>query len=1042
MTPERWQEVKKLLAGALERPPEQQPVYLDQACTDPELRHQVESLITAYEGGDTSFIAQLTPRADPLPSGTKLGPYTILERLGAGGMGVVYRARDERLERQVAIKVLPPGLLMDRSARGQFHKEALALAKLSHPNIAVIHDVGEQEDMDFLVMECVPGCSVAEKLKAGPLPENEVLSLAAQIAAALEEAHEHGIVHRDLKPANVIVTPKGQAKVLDFGLAKLLRPISEATTQSLAQTRGIAGTLPYMAPEQLRGEPVDARTDIYALGAVLYEMAVGRRAFREDAVPRLTDAILHQPPAAPRIINPRISTNLERIIERCLAKTPQGRYASASELQRELEALQPRPVAWTWKAALRPRVVAATLLVTLLLAGVFGYRSYVRASRARWAEKVALPKIEQLISTNRPFEALRLLREAEPYARLSPEMARAQEVLGTPPISIETTPPGAEIYVRDYNDTPDAKDSSGWVLIGASPLRTTQLPGLGHYRIRAVKNGYEPVEWSIVGVMDKAVNLPLHPSDATPAGMVWVPAGFSPPPTQSVVPSAFWMDKYEVTNREFKKFVDSGGYQNREYWKEPFVQHGRTLSWEKAMARFRDATGRPGPSTWQLGTYPEGTADFPVGGVSWYEAMAYARFVGKSLPTVYHWFRAADFGIYSDILSLSNFDGRGPRTVGSYSGLGPFGTYDMAGNVKEWVLNADPAGDRRYILGGAWNEPRYQYSAADARDPFDRRATFGFRCVKYDSSVSKTLTGPFQLGAQGGTRPRPVDEKIFQVYLRLHSYDKTDLQPSVETVDDSSPYWRKEKVTFQAAYGDEHERVIARLYVPKGFAPPYQVAVYFPGSDALTARSPEELQDDEFEFVVRSGRALLFPSYKGTLERGPGAFYNLLGQPNKWTEMNLQWSKDLGRSLDYLETRQDINNEKVAFCGLSLGAEIAPYLIAVEPRIKTAVLVSGGAPAPPPAGMQPAEVDPWNYAPHVKIPLLMLNGRDDLLFPVETSQIPLLQALGTPAKDKQHVLFAGGHANLMSRPELMKVVLDWLDKYLGPVDSHPQTKRP
>jgi pimeloyl-ACP methyl ester carboxylesterase len=167
------------------------------------------------------------------------------------------------------------------------------------------------------------------------------------------------------------------------------------------------------------------------------------------------------------------------------------------------------------------------------------------------------------------------------------------------------------------------------------------------------------------------------------------------------------------------------------------------------------------------------------------------------------------------------------------------------------------------------------------------------------------------------------------------------------------------------------------------------------------------------------------------LERGPGAFYTLLGQPNRWTEMNLEWSKDLGRSLDYLETRKDIDIGKVAFFGSSMGAAAAPRLIAVEPRIKTAVLMSGGL-----SNMDSSpEVDPWNFAPRVKIPILMLNGRDDFLFPLETNQIPLFQALGTSINDKRHVLFDGGHANLITRPELMKIILDWLDKYLGQVRS-------
>ena len=193
--------------------------------------------------------------------------------------------------------------------------------------------------------------------------------------------------------------------------------------------------------------------------------------------------------------------------------------------------------------------------------------------------------------------------------------------------------------------------------------------------------------------------------------MVWVP-GITELGTIQTDPasapektSAFWLDRNEVTNREFKEFVDKGGYQKREYWKHAFAKEGKALTWEQAMAEFRDATGRPGPAAWQLGTYKEGEADFPVGGVSWYEAAAYAEFAGKSLPTVYHWFRAAAIGSLSDILNFSNFAGQGPAQTEMNRGLGRFGTYDMAGNVQEWVFN--PAGQLRYTLGGAWDTPKY-----------------------------------------------------------------------------------------------------------------------------------------------------------------------------------------------------------------------------------------------------------------------------------------------------------------------------------------------
>src|SRR5258708_10987784 len=208
--------------------------------------------------------------------GQTLGHYRVLEKVAAGGMGVVYRARDEQLDRDVALKVLPTGTLSDDTARRHFRKEAMALAKLNHPNIETVYEFGTQDGTDFLVMEYVPGKTLAGRLSQGTLPEKEVVALGTQIAAALEEAHERGIVHRDLKPGNILVTPKGQAKVMDFGLAQLLRSQADlAATQTFAETRGLSGTLPYMAPEQLRGETPDARTDIYSLGCVFYEMATG-----------------------------------------------------------------------------------------------------------------------------------------------------------------------------------------------------------------------------------------------------------------------------------------------------------------------------------------------------------------------------------------------------------------------------------------------------------------------------------------------------------------------------------------------------------------------------------------------------------------------------------------------------------------------------------------------------------------------------------------------------------------------------------------------
>lgn len=271
----------------------------------------------------------------PTLIGHRLAHYLVLEQIGAGGMGIVYRARDERLDRDVAIKVLPAGALAEQAARKRFRKEALALARLNHPNIETVHHFDTQDGLDFLVTEYILGVTLNERVAAGPLPEKEVARLGTQLAQGLASAHEAGVVHSDLKPSNLRITPDGRLKILDFGLAKLSRPMHTATTESLSEYGG-AGTLPYMSPEQLHGEPAKKTSDIYGAGTVLYEMATGQKPFREELSSRLISAILHEVPVAPRAHNSRISPELERIILKCLQKDPENRYQSAVELAVDL----------------------------------------------------------------------------------------------------------------------------------------------------------------------------------------------------------------------------------------------------------------------------------------------------------------------------------------------------------------------------------------------------------------------------------------------------------------------------------------------------------------------------------------------------------------------------------------------------------------------------------------------------------------------------------------------------------------------------------
>src|SRR5215471_928451 len=290
--------------------------------------------------------------------GQRLDHYLIQSQLGAGGMGVVYCALDEKLDRRVALKVLSSGVLADESARKQFHKEALALAKLNHPNIETIYEFGSQDGLDFLVMELILGLPLSEKLKEGPLSERDVLRFGVQLCEGLAAAHSHGVIHRDLKPSNLFVTPENRLKILDFGLANLLKPQEEADiARTLTGEHGkVAGTLPYMSPEQLRGEPADARSDIYSAGAVLYEMATGTRPFPQSNSVQLIGAILHKEPALPQTFNEHFPPGLEAVILKALDKEPSARYQTARELRTALETLTSSSVnVASWPVASGPR---------------------------------------------------------------------------------------------------------------------------------------------------------------------------------------------------------------------------------------------------------------------------------------------------------------------------------------------------------------------------------------------------------------------------------------------------------------------------------------------------------------------------------------------------------------------------------------------------------------------------------------------------------------------------------------------------------------
>lgn len=338
--------------------------------------------------------------------GKTLGRYQISVKLGAGGMGEVYRAHDERLERDVAIKVLNAAKLEENSSRKRFRKEALVLSKLNHPNIATILDFDTQEGVDFLVMEYIVGTTLSAKLEKGAMSEKEMLPYALQIATAMEEAHALGVIHRDLKPSNIFVTPKGQIKVLDFGLAKLIeQPTHTAVTKATTESNLLVGTLPYMSPEQLLSEPIDARTDIYSFGVLLYEMSTGKLPYSATQPITLANSILNKDPAPPQQLRPDMSPRLQEIILKCMDKDKEKRYQTAKELLVDLRRLAtPSMVMPDFETtvahkpfSIKPRYLTVAAVVAVVLLTAFGVYKLTRSRKASTAQQ-GFPEIQSVVA--------------------------------------------------------------------------------------------------------------------------------------------------------------------------------------------------------------------------------------------------------------------------------------------------------------------------------------------------------------------------------------------------------------------------------------------------------------------------------------------------------------------------------------------------------------------------------------------------------------------------------------------------------------------
>ncbi|HKR64225.1 MAG TPA: protein kinase [Thermoanaerobaculia bacterium] len=1001
-----------------------------------------------------------------IAAGTRVRRYEVVSSLGSGGMGEVYLARDTQLDRSVALKILPDTNARDDDERvRRFVQEGRAACALNHPNIAHVYDVGDENGIRFMAMELVQGETLRARLARERLSVDDALDIATQIASALANAHEAGIVHRDIKPENVMLRPDGYVKVLDFGLAKLLdRPTDgDAATRVLNTEPGVVmGTMLYMAPEQLRGDPIDARADLFSLGAVLYEMLAGRRPFEASSPSGVIAAILTEEPA-PLALEGGESEALQAIVRRALAKNRDERFASAKEMLDALRRLRHHSHTHEIRSGDLPtqvlttpvrrksyaRVIVAIVLIAIAVAATQWWR--MRQSRIRTA-RASIATVVKLADEQRYFEAVDLARSITPIVGNDPALLAAIEKSMTE-VTVETDPPGARATLRRFTPgrVTQAED------VGVTPLNKYRI-ARGDYVLTLAKDGYasveRPVSASPIMVEGLEVAPPLRPlhvklqkAAEVPEGMVAVQggsyrlSGWSRPDEQRVELAPFFIDKYEVTNRDFERFVRAGGYARRELWKHPFVdEHGATLSFEQAMARFHDTTDLAGPRSWAGQTYPQGQANYPVADITWYEAAAYAEWAGKKLPTVYQWDKAARDGgaswagmmmpwgtaaVNTDLTLRANLAGNAPVAVDARPfGISPYGAHQMAGNVAEWIRNQ--AEDGFGAAGGGFDDAFYAFGQVGAYPPMHSTPKLGFRCVK-ESPDAQGDQGGFAMHLRG--KPpvlAPVNDAAFAKILARYAYAKTPLQARVIERKKSDD-WTRETIEFIGANG---KKALALLYLPLNARPPYQVIHFVPPADVpLGVRRLDQSLEGMLAPQIRAGRAGFAVFLEGYIGRPnpPGAE----AHPRESTEYAddmIANVTDLRRGLDYLATRKDIDMTKLAFFGQSAGSSIGLVLAAVEHRYRSVFMASMGVDSSD-LRSHPA-ASRVNFVPHMTARKMVLQGRYDEAHPLLTDVLPFFRLFPEP---KKLVLYDGGHVapKKIANPAMKQ----WFDETMGPVQQ-------
>jgi|TARA_B110000116_G_scaffold133820_1_gene115966 dienelactone hydrolase len=689
-----------------------------------------------------------------------------------------------------------------------------------------------------------------------------------------------------------------------------------------------------------------------------------------------------------------------------------------------------------WAASSRFSTLKILGISFLLLFTGYGTGSFI------WVNNFILPGLEQNIAEDNYVEAWLASNKINSFAPFLSKYNQNGDELSSE-INLSINQDGAKVSWRPY-ENPENKT---WRILGSTPLNPQRLPN-GVLQIKLEKDGFITQEFSLLNPGFRFANTPfdaeslgmnldpinLQANGTVPQGMIYIQGGNFIPALlgggiDPVFLHPFYIDQFEVTNKDFKLFIDSGGYENNQFWVDmDFIKDGTSLSWDEAKKVMIDSTGLQGPANWEVGTYLEGGERLPVTGISWYEALAYARYKGNILPPMYHWIKAAFppaeivAPISSQLLKNSNFSQKAIKEVGN--GPGANGTFDMAGNAREWVWNI--FGGRGLAMGGGYTDPQYSATQNTPLARMNRSSINGFRTAR--------LINPRDLNPFGDPINRqepkplsfykPMSDEVFKVYSRNYEVNEAPLNIKEIYADDSHPVWIKERVQIDVGYNNEKMDVL--VFKPKGTFQPTPSVIVYPGANYFS--TPPEIDDinpGEFglDFIIKSGRTLVWPAWKGSLDR---MTTSLTASPEErlrnFRELLRYWTVDTHKTLDYLETRQDMDSKNFFYLGMSYGSIFTTHTLLFEDRYNAALLYVGGAvPTYPPMS------DGINHLPRIKTPFLMLNGEDDYLVP-KSSALTLYNFSGTPEEDKKIIFYNSGHWPL-PRNQMIKESLATMEEF-------------